>query len=108
MTARRPESRLDALQTGNPYQLTIEGVMEGGKHEEEWLHNMFSDIRIRGEWFEYTPMLRRFIFDRASKIEQYNERGILYRLFNIKRTIRVGDLDIPGLCYCTELTHQNS
>lgn len=50
------ESRLIALQTGNPKRLTIYGTIESEKYEtlEDHLHEKFSRYRKSGEWFAIT------------------------------------------------------
>lgn len=46
-------SRIKDIQTGNPRELRIIGLMKGGKKEEEELHERFNRYRKRGEWFYY-------------------------------------------------------
>lgn len=50
-----PEKRLRSLQTGHPYTLRIECVMDGDESRERIFHENFRDTRLRGEWFLYTP-----------------------------------------------------
>lgn len=45
------KNRFTALQTGNPFKLTLLGYVEG---DEKYFHNYFSEFRINGEWFHYT------------------------------------------------------
>lgn len=47
--------RLTALQTGNPQELRITSYLKGDREFE--LHDLFSDLRVRGEWFRPDPSL---------------------------------------------------
>jgi hypothetical protein len=48
-----PSERLKSLQTGNPEELFLIGVIpNGGLKKELELHEMFREYNIRGEWFE--------------------------------------------------------
>ena len=55
------ESRLDSLQVGCPHQLKIIGQVDGSHKKERQLHNRFSHLRERGEWFNLTVELADFI-----------------------------------------------
>lgn len=46
-----PVSRLQSLQTGNPYDLTLIGVVPGSMAHEAKLHATCSKARVQGEWF---------------------------------------------------------
>ena len=49
-------SRLEVLQTGNPYLLTVYRTIENVPRKlEARLHRHFHKHRIRGEWFAITP-----------------------------------------------------
>ena len=47
-----PKSRLQQLQTGTPYELTMLGYVEGDFFHESHLHRHLSDFRVQGEWFD--------------------------------------------------------
>lgn len=49
-----PQSRRDDCQVGNHLELRIIRVFEGGKPEEDALHDRFVDLWIRGEWHNFT------------------------------------------------------
>lgn len=57
-----PEKRLSHLQTSNPKKLTLLYTMDGNETLEKLLHSIFSQYRVRGEWFEYTGSLYEFIY----------------------------------------------
>ncbi len=53
-TANHPAERLTQLQTGNHRELIIYRWLEvvNCSIVEEYLHTVFNDLRIRGEWFQ--------------------------------------------------------
>lgn len=57
--ANDPRSRLAQLQTGNPYELTIDSCFgfENAEIVERSLHQAFSGQNVRNEWFLLTPEL---------------------------------------------------
>lgn len=60
--ADSPVARIGALQTGNPRELNLLSVMDGGYREEADLHVRFAAGSIRGEWFDPgTPGLQELL-----------------------------------------------
>jgi hypothetical protein len=55
------EQRISDLQCGNSSELTLLGVVAGSVREEQQLHKLFTDYRIRGEWFKPAPALIQYI-----------------------------------------------
>ncbi|GGU62509.1 GIY-YIG nuclease family protein [Streptomyces lavendofoliae] len=51
-----PQERLGQLQTGNPHELLLLWVHEGGRALESHLHATFLEYRVRGEWFDLSPL----------------------------------------------------
>lgn len=47
----RPEVREKTLQSEEP-ELFFERIYQGTREDETMLHSMFSERRVRGEWFE--------------------------------------------------------
>jgi hypothetical protein len=56
-----PQARLGILQSGNPEPLTLVGWMPGTQDSERNLHQQFSALHVRGEWFRAEPALLEFI-----------------------------------------------
>ena len=56
--SKNPKARLAALQTGMPYQLVMDCIIEGGHKLERELHQRFSEYQVRGEWFQYNNLIR--------------------------------------------------
>lgn len=54
-------ARIKMLQTGCPDELQLLGAMAGNAAMERRLHEQFAHLRVRGEWFEATDELLRFI-----------------------------------------------
>jgi len=60
-SARDPRKRLESLQGGNPNQLTLIAVQEGGLRDEMELHKRFDEHRIgRSEWFRFVDSLKDY------------------------------------------------
>lgn len=57
--------RVSALQTGNAATLHILGFIPGGPYEESAMHDRFSHLRIRGEWFQSSPELLDFVKEQS-------------------------------------------
>lgn len=53
-TTRDVESRRSALQTGNPYPLSVVATWEGTPSDERRIHALLEGCRREGEWFELT------------------------------------------------------
>lgn len=58
------DSRLAGLQTGNPAELRVVGMIQGASESE--LHAKFAKERLRGEWFTASKRLRDFVAKHAS------------------------------------------
>lgn len=52
--ATNPKKRLASLQTGQPMQLTL--LWSHPVDHEAALHERFAEYRVRGEWFDLTPL----------------------------------------------------
>lgn len=61
--AENPFRRFVALQTACPYELTLIGVIPGGRAGEAELHRRFKKYRVRGEWFRDAPELLSALYD---------------------------------------------
>jgi hypothetical protein len=49
--------QIGSLQPG----LSILGYMPGTRDTEAWLHHKFADLRTKGEWFAFTPLVQSFL-----------------------------------------------
>jgi len=54
-------ARLNSLQTGNQFKLSLLKVIEGDTRQERLLHNKFRDYRCEGEWFLLAGAILEFI-----------------------------------------------
>ena len=59
--ANKPGMRLSKLQTDSPCIVKPLAYIEGDVAAERELHERFASLRIRGEWFEYGPALRKYV-----------------------------------------------
>lgn len=53
-TSTDPQRRIRQLQTGLPFTLSVLWSCEMDQYLERDLHEVFSDFRVRGEWFDLT------------------------------------------------------
>ena len=53
-TSAEPKDRLRGMQTGLPFELTLLWFTKGDFEDE--LHDIFAEHRVRGEWFDLTPL----------------------------------------------------
>jgi hypothetical protein len=61
--AQYVRARLVGLQTAHAEELVLLGVLSGTEAKERELHNRFSHLCVRGEWFRYTPEIQEFVFE---------------------------------------------
>lgn len=69
------KERLSDLRTGNPFPITVLGVIEGTKKLESQLHKKYRNQKVHGEWFNLTEdQLRElqdsFVIDRGNYLVQ--------------------------------------
>ena len=68
------DARIKNLQTGNHRKLKLLACVEAGEDAcfiESYLHNIFKDYRLEGEWFKSSPWMLSFISD-------FKDRGLSY------------------------------
>lgn len=56
-------NRLSQLESGNHQELKIIFTAEGDLSEERYLHSLFRDHRIKGEWFRFDEVIKKYIVD---------------------------------------------
>jgi hypothetical protein len=60
-------TRLDGLQTANPYTLEIVLTIEGKRSAEGELHRRFAHLKENGEWFRPDPEILDYIESRRAE-----------------------------------------
>lgn len=60
-TESDPKGRLSQIQVGNPFDLTMILLIDGDVKVEKELHERFTDLHIRGEWFKFEEPIKEFI-----------------------------------------------
>lgn len=56
------DKRIEQLQTGCAYKLTLLGTIDGDKEQENLIQHFFHGHRMYGEWFAPAPPLLDYIF----------------------------------------------
>jgi hypothetical protein len=60
-TRKNPFARMASLQTGCPFKMKMLGYVFGNEAMEAELHDVASDFRAEGEWFEYSEYVSRLV-----------------------------------------------
>lgn len=55
---RKPEKRLLALRRADMEELEVLAIVDGSRSDENGLHKMLADHRLRGEWFHDNDIVR--------------------------------------------------
>lgn len=60
--AAEPRKRLSQIQIGSPFEITLKktAMPRNALRVEQYLHRVFSEYRMRGEWFDIPPAERDF------------------------------------------------
>lgn len=82
-----PVDRLHVLQTGNPLKLRLIVTMQGYFKTESGLHELFSHLRCKGEWFRYTDELKWYTHAIRDNPDELNIKT-LYMISQAKRMIK--------------------
>lgn len=79
--------RVDSLQTANPKELKVKAILNGSFQTEKGLHELFSHIRVRGEWFKWTDEMQYFIRTIRDNPSVEN----IYSLYRLSMQLRLTD-----------------
>lgn len=63
--------RLSSLQTGNPKQLYLRGILRGNREVELGIHKMFKKYNVRGEWFKPEKEIITFMKEQNISLDQF-------------------------------------
>ena len=64
-----PQSRINSVQTGNPFKLSLSYIISGDIGAEKRLHKKFSKYSINREWFSCSDEILSY-FEYQSKIKK--------------------------------------
>lgn len=70
--AQDVDRRIFGLQTASHLELKLIGKISGGRIVEKYIHSLFEEKRIRGEWFEHCEEILNFI-EESVKQDVYEE-----------------------------------
>jgi hypothetical protein len=76
-----PDWRIKNLQTGSDAALEVILKIPGGYKEECFLRNQFRDYHYRGEWFNNTGELYKYIKDRTIVNDQESIEELIKKLY---------------------------
>jgi hypothetical protein len=62
-TSKFPEARIQSLQTGCPYKISLLGYVYGNEGRETDIHDVLSNHRCGGEWFQWSEYVERIVRD---------------------------------------------
>lgn len=65
--------RLSDLQVSNPHELSVLLLINGSFKEEERLHSLFVDDKVRGEWYFLSDEIKEFIKEQQTNDLRYDE-----------------------------------
>lgn len=86
------ESRIAALQTANPFKLTLLKTIVGDAEKERRLHFKFKKYRCQGEWFILNKTILKYIESphrvTIKKYKSRKDKGVLIDKFNLSKTDR--------------------
>jgi len=60
--------RFQSIQTACPDQLIVLGIMPGGLEEESRIQDNFIEMYYRGEWYNYTKEIRKYVKDKTTML----------------------------------------
>lgn len=86
-TSGTSKSRRDSLQTGNPHELMVIGIIEGDKKTEKKLHEQFKAHHFSGEWFH--PHFDILEYIKANSITEPAPHGPIFAVGNDETTLLV-------------------
>lgn len=82
------ESRLQALQTGNPYKLNIIKQSDGSVSKEKYIQDWFCFKKTRGEWFQLNDDDVKNVIDMMiDKKEHLTESKIQTKLLSFRTSV---------------------
>lgn len=83
----RPNDRLSQLQTSSPNKLEMLLLLSGNRKDEYFLHNLFKDLRLNGEWFCLSDLIKNYIKDNQKYDRRY-EFNLITEEFDCTQQIR--------------------
>ena len=85
--ADNPWERLGKFQVGSPVALELLAVAPGSFDEEAIYHSMFSQHRVRGEWYDASGPILEFIAAVREKYHEIQERPV-FSLYTKEKPIK--------------------
>lgn len=73
--SKEVKQRLNTIKSSNPQKVSLLGVIEGGVKKEREIQSQFRHFRIRGEWFDLSLELKKFIDDHAVNYSPPKRKG---------------------------------
>lgn len=81
-TTNNIRTRLHSMNTYCPFELTVFAVYSGIHSNERYLHKLFNDDRIKGEWYNLSSSVQDYIDSHPSLDTNSYEGG--FKLTNVE------------------------
>jgi T5orf172 domain len=92
--SKDPMRRFSAIQTGNPFPLSILCIVPGDEYVEQKLQRAFAPLHMEGEWFRINTALRYFMLFSG---DEYMARQNPQAYEAEKRAVQQSVIDIVGV-----------
>ena len=69
------QQRLKSIQSYNPIKIKIVAEVKGCHKFEKYLHRLYDDYRIRGEWFEIPSDILRELKTKKKRLNEQLHKG---------------------------------
>lgn len=86
-TTTNINGRISGLDNANPHKCKVVAILDGSYKTEKGLHELFSHLRYKGEWFRICDEIRYYL--RA--IRDNPKENNIYTLYKISLKIRILD-----------------
>lgn len=94
------------IQRTSPTKLQILNAIDGNRKDEKFLHILFSDFRLHGEWFEPSQKLLNFIAnpdDLPGANPTFNKRSVSRAMIHLKQYVLHKQVEMGRILDASEI-----